>query len=405
MTRAVIIVLDSLGVGGAPDAAAFGDLGADTLGHIAHACATGDADRAGVRHGALRVPNLAAHGLGECCRAASNVVPPGLELRRWQHGHAGAAAEVSTGKDSQSGHWEMAGSPVVFQWGYFPRTQPCFPPELIATLCERAQLDGILGNKHASGTQIIAEYAAEHLRTGQPICYTSADSVFQIAAHEDAFGLDRLYRLCEIARELLQPLRIGRVIARPFVTLANGEFVRTARRKDYGVPPPLPTLLTRASDARREVVSVGKIGDLFCHQSTGRELKGESNAAVFEHAVDALAQLGEGGLMLVNLVDFDTQYGHRRDVPGYAAALEAFDAMLPALTAQLRTDDLVIVTGDHGCDPTWPGSDHTRECVPVLAFGPQLRRESLGLRSTFADIGASTASHLHLPIGRFGTPF
>jgi phosphopentomutase len=404
MSRAFIIVLDSLGVGGAPDASSFGDEGANTLGHIAQRCMTGEADRSGVRFGKLQVPNMASLGLGECCRVATGHPAAGISVACWRQGAAGAAAEVSTGKDSQSGHWEIAGAPVDFEWGYFPRSEPCFPPQLIETLCERGGIDGVLGNKHASGTRIIEEHGEEHLRTGWPICYTSADSVFQIAAHEESFGLPRLYALCELARELLDEMRIGRVIARPFITTADG-FRRTANRRDYGVPPPFPTLLSRAQSAAREVVSVGKIGDLFCHSATGRELKGADNAAVFAKAVDAARHLGEGGLMLVNLVDFDTLYGHRRDVIGYAAALEEFDACLPELLLGLREEDLVIITGDHGCDPTWPGSDHTRECVPVLAFGVGTRSQAIGKRDSFADMGASIARHLDLSRGAHGRSF
>jgi phosphopentomutase len=395
MTRAFIFVLDSLGVGGAPDAASFGDQGSNTLVHIARRCADGDADRAGARRGPLWVPHLTSLGLGECCRAATGHVAPGLTLEHWVLGGAGAAAEVSTGKDSQSGHWEIAGSPVQFEWGYFPRREPCFPSLLIDELCTSARLEGILGNKHASGIKIIEELGNEHIRTGKPICYTSADSVFQIAAHEETFGLQRLYEVCEIARGILDPLRIGRVIARPFKSTPQG-YERTANRRDYGVPPPLPNLLSHAAAEHRDVVSVGKIGDLFCHTHTGTEMKGTDNGAVFDQAMQAVSRLGRGGLMLVNLVDFDTLYGHRRDVTGYATALEEFDARLPELLMQLRRDDLVIVTGDHGCDPTWPGSDHTRECVPVLSFGPGVPRKKLGKRGSFADMGATLATHLGL---------
>lgn len=405
MSRAFILVLDSLGVGGAPDASAFGDAGADTLGHIADSCAAHDADRAGVRGGCLRVPNLAALGLGECSRLATRRTPAGLEIEKWQLGRAGCAAEVSTGKDSQSGHWEISGAPVDFEWGYFAHTQPCFPPQIINELCRRAGIDGILGDCHASGTAIIAELGEEHLRTGRPICYTSADSVFQIATHEVHFGLERLYQVCGIARELLDPLRIGRVIARPFIGSDAASFVRTANRRDYGVPPPPSTLLRRAEQAGRTVVSVGKIGDLFCHDATGRELKAGSNDGVFDQTIEAAKHLDDGGLLLANFVDFDTLYGHRRDTAGYAAALEAFDARLPEFIAQLRCDDLAIITGDHGCDPTWSGSDHTRECVPILAFGPQLPCASLGRRDSFADIGATIASHLRLPSSAYGKAF
>lgn len=404
MSRAMLLVLDSLGVGGAPDAARFGDEGADTLGHIARRCAEANADQAGMRCGALELSNLEALGIAECCRMATGDAPPALRLDRWTHGRAGCAAETSTGKDSQSGHWEIAGVPVDFEWGYFPDAEPSFPAGLIDALCERGGLQGILGNRHASGTEIIAQLGDESVRSARPICYTSADSVFQIAAHEEHFGLDRLYALCTIARELVNPLRIGRVIARPFLG-ANGHYVRTAHRRDYGVMPPQTTLLRRAAMYGRDVVSVGKIADLFCHDATGRELKAPDNDAVFDCTVDAVRHLGDGGLLLANFVDFDTLYGHRRNAIGYAAALEAFDARLPELLAALHPGDLVILTGDHGCDPTWRGSDHTRECIPVLAFGPRIPRGTVGMRHCFADIGATLAAHLQLPAGPHGTAF
>lgn len=405
MSRAFIIVLDSLGVGGAPDASSYGDEGANTLGHIAARCARGDADQSGVRTGPLSVPNMASLGLGECCRVSTGESFEGLEIERWRHGRAGSAAEISTGKDSQSGHWEIAGAPVEFAWHYFPRTEPSFPDELIRSLCERSGIDGILGNKHASGTEIIVELGAEHLSTGRPICYTSADSVFQIAAHEEHFGLERLYALCGVARELLDPLPVGRVIARPFIGDPKTGFTRTTHRRDYGVVPPPTTLLRRASAAGRDVVSVGKISDLFCHDATGRELKAPDNHGVFDRMVEAAPRLGDGGLLFANLVDFDTLYGHRRDAVGYAAALEEFDQRLPELVACLDSDDYVIITGDHGCDPTWRGSDHTRECIPILSFGPKIVRAALGRRDTFADIGAAIARHLELPHSEFGRPF
>ncbi|HVX03666.1 MAG TPA: phosphopentomutase [Rhodanobacteraceae bacterium] len=404
MSRAFVIVLDSLGVGGAPDAGRYGDTGADTLGHIARRCADGDADRAGTRSGPLHTPHLAALGLAETCRSATGAVPAGMDHGQWTIGLAGCAAEVSAGKDSQTGHWEIAGIETERDWGYFPHTVPCFPPDLIATLCRRAQLPGVLGQRHASGTQIIAELGEEHLGTGRPICYTSADSVFQVAAHEQVFGLERLYDACRVARALLDPLRIGRVIARPFVGKHAGDFQRTEHRRDFGVPPPTETLLRRAHAAGREVVSVGKIGDLFCHDATGSERKGGGNDRVFDEMLDGTRALGDGGLLFANFVDFDSLYGHRRDVAGYAAALEAFDARLPEFQQELRKDDLVIITGDHGCDPTWPGSDHTRECIPVLAFGPRVARGSLGRRASFRDIGASVARHLGLE-GQPGVAF
>lgn len=404
MARAFLLVLDSVGVGGAPDADAYGDGGADTVGHIAAACARGEADRSGIRSGALHLPNLVALGLGAACRLATGRVPSGLETADEPIGAYGCAAERSRGKDTPSGHWELAGVPVPFEWGYFPRTVPCFPAGLTRELCQRAELPGILGDCHASGTAIIAELGEEHIRSGKPICYTSADSVFQIAAHEEAFGLDRLYRLCGVARELIDPLMIGRVIARPFVGTSASDFHRTGNRRDYSVPPPAPTILALASAAGRDVISVGKIHDIFAGSGTGRVIKGHGNDALFDRTLEAVDALQDGGLLVANFVDFDTEYGHRRDIVGYADALERFDSRLPALDGPLRPDDLVIVTADHGCDPTWQGTDHTREQVPVLAFG-RGRRGSIGRRTTFADVGATIAAHLRLPTPAAGSPF
>ena len=400
--RALILVLDSVGIGGAPDAAAYGDEGSNTVAHIAEACAAGRADTG--REGPLTLPNLVRLGLGEACRLASGRVPPGLDSRSKPEGRHASAREVSRGKDTPSGHWEIAGVPVPFAWGYFPRVEPCFPPDLIDTLCRRAELPGILGARHASGTQIIAELGEEHIRTGKPICYTSADSVFQIAAHEESFGLERLYAVCHTARELVDPLNIGRVIARPFVGCEPREFRRTGNRRDYAVPPPSPTLLDRATAAGRDVVSIGKIGDIFAHSGTGRVLKGDGNAALFDRTLEGFASLRDGGLLFANFIDFDTLYGHRRDPAGYAAALEAFDMRLPELESQLAGDDLLIVTADHGCDPTWSGTDHTREQVPILITGANTKSGAAGCRSTFADVAATAAAHLDLQLPDVGKP-
>lgn len=397
MPRAMIIVLDSVGCGGAADAASYGDEGADTLGHIAEACASGRADRAGLRSGPLDVPHLAALGLSAACRASTGSWLAGVPRPERPRGLHGCAAEVSQGKDTPSGHWEIAGCPVPFKWGYFTSLENSFPPELLEAVIREGGLPGILGNRHASGTLIIDELGAEHVRTGRPICYTSVDSVFQIAAHEEHFGLTRLYELCKLVRRLVDPFNIGRVIARPFVGSPEAGFTRTANRKDFAVAPPDATLLDRAAGAGREVVTIGKIGDIFAHRSTGRELKGTSNDEHVTFAVETLRRLAKGGFAFVNLVDFDTDYGHRRDVAGYAAALEAFDRRLPGIEAALRPGDLVVITADHGNDPTWRGTDHTRENVPVLAFGPGLAARNVGRRASFADIGQSVAGHLGLP--------
>lgn len=394
MPRALLIVLDSVGIGGAEDAAAYGDAGADTLGHIAEACARGDGDRVGLREGPLRLPNLVRLGIGFAHEESTYSSAPGLGSSTYPEGQWGYGVETSKGKDTPSGHWEIAGLPVTFDWGYFPDTRPAFPPELTAALIRDAGLPGILGDRHASGTAIIEELGAEHLRTGKPICYTSVDSVFQIAAHEEAFGLERLYEVCRIARALCDPYRIGRVIARPFTGTAESGFTRTGNRKDFSAPPPADTILDLATKAGRAVVSVGKIGDIFAHRGTGQEIKPHGNDACLNAALDALRSLPDGGLVFVNLVDFDTEFGHRRDVPGYAAALEAFDRRVPEIWEALQPGDLVVITADHGNDPTWRGTDHTREHTPILAFGPGLPHRPIGRRETLADIGATVAGHL-----------
>ena len=396
MTRAILLVLDSLGIGGAPDAAAFGDARSDTMGHIAQACAAGRANRDGLRHGPLHLPNLARLGLGAAMQASTGEHHPALDAGAAPSGQWGVASEQSRGKDTPSGHWEIAGVPVTFEWGYFPKQIPAFPAELTAGLIARGRLPGILGNEHASGTEIVARLGEEHIRTAKPICYTSADSVFQIAAHETHFGLERLYALCEIAFALVAPWRIGRVIARPFVGTSAGDFKRTANRRDYAVPPPEPTLLDHMIEAGREVVAIGKIADIFAHRGISRTLKAAGNMALFDATLSALETAPDGALVFANFVDFDSSYGHRRDVTGYAAALEAFDRRLPELEAALRPGDLALITADHGCDPTWEGTDHTRENVPVLAFGPGIGPAALGHRDTFADIGQSLARHLGL---------
>lgn len=402
MTRAFIMVIDSLGIGGAPDAADFGDDGADTWGHIAEACALGKADRPGLRQGRLTVPNLTRLGLTRAAAESSGRLPVGLQANAAPTGAHGYASERSRGKDTPSGHWEIAGLPVDFDWGYFPRTNPCFPSEIIEALIKACALPGILGDCHASGTEIIERLGLAHIETGKPICYTSADSVFQIAAHESHFGLSRLYELCATAKGLLEPLNIARVIARPFTGEAPGAFRRTANRRDLTTPPHGPTLLDQAFDAGREVVSVGKISDIFAGRGISRNTTAADTNGLFDLTLHEVADVTDGALVFVNFVDFDTLYGHRRDVAGYAAALEALDRRLPALEAGLRPGDLAVLTADHGCDPTFPGSDHTRENIPFIMFGPNVAARKLGRRESFADIGQSIAAHLDLPPLRFG---
>ncbi|MBW9063305.1 phosphopentomutase [Rhizobium herbae] len=405
MARAFLFVLDSFGIGGAPDAGDFGDDGADTLGHIAEFCAAGAGDRAGLREGPLSLPNMAALGLLHAAKFANGRLPAGMELPERVFGVYGAASEISRGKDTPSGHWEIAGTPVTFDWGYFPTEGDAFPPELVDAICREGDVPGILGNCHASGTDIIARHGEEHMLTGKPICYTSSDSVFQIAAHEHSFGLERLLDFCETVRRLLDNYNIGRVIARPFVGTTPKDFVRTGNRRDYSVLPPEPTLLDRLTGAGRTVHAVGKIADIFAHQGIGRLIKANGNTALFDATLRAMDEAEDGDLVFTNFVDFDMLYGHRRDVPGYAAALEAFDQRLPDLDRTLKPGDIVILTADHGCDPTWRGTDHTRERVPVLVFGPGVRTRSIGVLPSFADIGETVAKHLGLEPGLHGRSF
>jgi phosphopentomutase len=397
MPRAIICILDSFGIGGAPDAVDYNDghghndQGSDTLGHIA--------DKYD-----LRLPNLDALGLGAAAKLSTGRVPRGLTDTP-KGGRFGVGREVSKGKDTPSGHWEIAGVPVPFAWGYFPQTQPTFPAELTEALIRNAKLPGILGNKHASGVPIIQEFGEEHIRTGKPICYTSIDSVFQIAAHEEHFGLQRLYDVCEEAFKLTSKLMIGRVIARPFTGETRETFKRTGNRRDFAIPPPEPTLLDRVKAAGRNVFAIGKISDIYAGSGVTHKIKASGNMVLFDRTLEALDMAGDGDYIMTNFVDFDQEYGHRRDVVGYAQALEAFDARLPELIAKMKDDDLLVLTADHGNDPTWIGTDHTREQVPILVFSPSLSAGSVGLRHTFADIGESVAHWLGLAPGKHGRSF
>ncbi len=408
MPRVILAVLDSFGIGGAPDAASFfnderPDTGANTFLHIAEACAVGKGDQDGLRAGPLNLPNLDKLGLGAAGELSSGTLAPGFTNQ--PAGLWGVAREVSIGKDTPSGHWEIAGVPVPFEWGYFPKTVPTFPDELIADFVAEAGLPGILGNKHASGTVVINELGEEHIRTGKPICYTSADSVFQIAAHETHFGLERLYEICEIAFKYTKPLKIGRVIARPFVGEDPASFKRTGNRRDFAIAPPEPTLLDRNQQAGQQVFAIGKISDIYAGQGVTHKMKANGNMKLFDRTLEAMEMADDRALIFTNFVDFDQDFGHRRDIPGYANALEQFDRRLPELVSQMRDDDLLVLTADHGNDPSWSGTDHTREQVPVLCFSPALATGSFGLRPTFADIGESIAHWLGLPPGRHGTSF
>ncbi len=394
MGRAFLVVIDSVGIGGAPDAGDFfnGDLpdsGANTLGHIALACAAGKAEEG--RSGPLTLPNLDRLGLGAALTLASGMEAPGVGAT--PEGRWGAATELSQGKDTPSGHWELAGLPVPWAWHYFPDEHPAFPTDLTEEVARLAGTEGILGDCHASGTAIIERLGAEHCESGWPICYTSADSVFQIAAHEETFGLDRLLKLCEDIAPRLHEMKVGRVIARPF-TGKPGAFERTANRRDYAIMPPKPVLTNWVQNAGGRVYAVGKIGDIFTMQGID-ELRKGPDAVLMGHLKDLMNEAEEGSLTFANFVEFDSLYGHRRDVSGYARALEWFDAEIGKVIAALRDGDMLIVTADHGNDPTWSGSDHTRERVPVLVAGTGAGE--LG-QIGFTGVAALVAGHLGIKV-------
>ncbi|WND03157.1 phosphopentomutase [Temperatibacter marinus] len=401
MARAIILVLDSLGIGYTPDAVTFGDKGANTLGHIAQWCAEGNTSEFWPVGRQMHLPNLAQLGLGKAAELVSGTLPKGLETSTVIGSYA-ACEEISKGKDTPSGHWEMAGVPVLFDWGYFPKSYPSFPQQLTDRLIQEANLPGILGNKHASGTTIIAELGDEHIETGQPIFYTSADSVLQIAAHEEHFGLDRLYDLCYKARQAVDDLdlNIGRIIARPFLGDSSANYARTGNRKDIATPPHEPTLLDHLTEAGRSVIAVGKISDIYAGSGISKSIKASGHDALFEQTLRAMDTAQDGDLIFTNFVEFDQSFGHRRNPGGYADCLEHFDRRIVEVTTKMAEDDLLILTADHGCDTTWEGSDHTREHVPFLAYRPNLPAENMGVRKSFADIGQTVASYLNVkPVG------
>lgn len=402
MARVFLIVIDSVGIGGAPDADQYfngdvPDTGANTLGHIAQACAAGQAEDG--RSGPLAVSALDRLGLGRALELASGLTVDGLGAE--PAGAWGAATEVSRGKDTPSGHWELAGVPVPWDWHSFPKSDPAFPPEVTAALCKAAGTDGILANRHASGTAVIRDEGPEHMRSGWPICYTSVDSVLQIAAHEEVFGYERLLDMCRTVAPMLHDMKVGRVIARPFVGDEIAGFERTVGRRDFAIEPPSPTICDMVQGAGRSVYAVGKIGDIFSMRGINEVRKGR-DIALMGHLSDLVDEAQNGALIFANFVEFDSEYGHRRDVSGYARHLEWFDVELSSLLPRLREDDMLIVTADHGNDPTWVGTDHTRERVPVLVHGIGVR--DLGALG-FSDVAASVADHLGVPYLGAGKSF
>ena len=391
MSRVFLVVIDSVGIGGAPDAKMFfnnevPDTGANTVGHIAQTVG-------------LQVDTLDALGLGKALELASGMKVNGLG--REPTGAWGAATEISPGKDTPSGHWELAGVPVPWDWHTFPNEEPAFPDDLSFKICQAAGTGGILGDRHASGTDIINEEGARHIQTGWPICYTSVDSVLQIAAHEEYFGLERLLNLCSEIAPTLHAMRVGRVIARPFIGSVEDGFTRTPNRKDYAIAPPGPTICDMVQGAGRHVYAIGKVGDIFSMRGIDEVRKGRDDA-LMDHLNDLVDEAEDGSLTFANFVEFDSEFGHRRDAVGYAKHLEWFNIKLSGILTNLKAGDLLVVTADHGNDPTWIGTDHTRERVPVLVHGIGVKQ--LG-HIGFVDVGASVADHLGVPYSGQGRSF
>ncbi len=399
MRRVIWLVLDSFGIGNAPDAADFGDEGADTLGHIA-------AQRP------LSLPNLTALGLQAAYTVNHGVEAPLENVRPpLPHAFYGAAQEKSAGKDTLSGHWEMAGVAMDVAMHFYPDTQPTFPPELIQTILDRANaeglaIDGILGDRHASGVEVINTLGEEHIATGKPIFYTSADSVIQIAAHEEHFGLERLYLLCVISRKVADAYAVGRIIARPFTSEKQGEFTRTKNRRDYALRPSGTSVLEYAQTQGLPTVGIGKIHDIFGGHGIAIKRPAYTLEGLMDETLSQIHALPERGIVMTNFVDFDMEWGHRRDVEGYAAGLEYFDSRIPELLAKLHKDDLLILTADHGCDPTWSGTDHTRENIPIFGVLGSQTIGSIGIREGFGDMAETIAEHLGIEHPKpFGTSF
>ena len=396
MKKAILLIADSLGIGYTPDAASFGDQGANTFGHVMQHYKR--------KNGSYpEIPNLCGLGL---VSAANKVSEEKLDIETKKiEGAYGAAKELSKGKDTPSGHWEMAGLPVLKDWGYFPKTDNCFPANFIDRLIKETGVPGTLGNCHASGTDIIKALGEEHIRSDKPICYTSGDSVFQVACHEETFGLEELFSFCETAREILYEENIGRVIARPFLGSESDNFHRTGNRKDYSIEPETDTLLDILVANNKRVAAVGKISDIFAHRGISTSTKAVGLESLIDETIKTMGESQEETLIFTNLVDFDQDYGHRRDPEGYCRALCYLDSRIDDIKQTMDKDDLLIISADHGCDPTWTGTDHTREFVPIIAYKKGVGEIDLGVRDTFADIGQTLASFFGVPPLKIGRCF
>ena len=389
MARVFLVVMDSVGIGGAPDADKYfngdvSDFGSNTVLHIA--------EHMQEKGSPLNLPQLNALGLGSALYHSVGIEHPNLLVDKAANWAVGK--ESSLGKDTPSGHWELAGLPVTWDWHYFTSKTNSFPEEIISTICQIAQVDGILGNKHASGLKIIEEFGQSHVETSMPICYTSADSVFQIAAHETAFGLDRLYSLCDTLAPIIHNLNVGRVIARPFIGSKGEGWKRTKNRRDYAMSPPGSVLIDWVKASGGKIYAIGKIGDIFSMRNIDYNFTG-TDRDLMDHLRKQIDSAEDGSLIFANFVEFDSLFGHRRDPTGYAKALEWFDNEIASVVRNLLEDDLLIITADHGNDPTWSGTDHTREQVPILIKG---KADLIQSGVEFGDVAKLASKHLGLAI-------
>ncbi|CAL4326593.1 phosphopentomutase [Buchnera aphidicola] len=402
MKRVFLIVLDSFGIGFSSDANQFNDVGADTFGHISEKCFLGQANVG--RKGNLNIPNLVKLGLIEAAKKSTGKFPLGFSKNTKIIASYGFASEISSGKDTTSGHWEIAGVPVLDDWYYFKKKYDSFPDLILKEVIKKSKLSGFIGNCHASGTDIINNLGEEHIKTRKPIIYTSTDSVFQVACHENFFNLSDLYKLCESIRFILDKhqYKVARVIARPFIGNALN-FQRTANRRDFSVKPFSTTVMEKLIDEKKgEVIAIGKTSDIFAGVGISKKIKANGLNELCNSTIREIKSSKNNTLIFTNLVDFDSNWGHRRDVSGYAKGLEFFDSRLSEIISLVKENDLLILTSDHGCDPTWKGTDHTRENIPILIYAPGIKTNFLGHRKTFSDIGQTIAKYFLLSNMAYG---
>lgn len=405
MKRVFLMILDSFGIGSSFDAYKFNDVGADTFGHIAEKCFLNEANIG--RKGSLYIPNLTKLGIVKSYQSSTGKYPLGFNQKEDVNIIAsyGYASEISSGKDTTSGHWEIAGAPFLKDWHYFIKKDDSFPLSLINKIIKKLKLPGILGNCHASGTEIIKNLGKEHIKTGKPIFYTSSDSVFQIACHEVKFGLSNLYKICETVRTILDKnkYKVARVIARPFIGTNKLNFNRTGNRRDLSMQPPSITFMEKLIQEKKgTVIAIGKISDIYAGVGISKSIKSTGLYELCNSTIDQMKLAKNNTVIFTNFVDFDSVWGHRRDVSGYAKGLEFFDSKLSEMINLVKEKDLFILTADHGCDPTWKGTDHTRENIPILIYAPGKKINFLGYRDTFSDIGQTIAKHFSLSDMKYG---